>query len=111
MGFETPNEERTMPAVKPRSPLRHPPNLRQFSPDGCVVLTLPPPCPAPYLTSLRREAGRGGVEFPARLGKGKGRGTGKGRGAEFGVNAAQTRASSRHPRAAAGHRSRNTPEM
>src|ERR1700691_5772572 len=31
MGFETPNEKRTMPTVKPTNPRRHPPSLQRLS--------------------------------------------------------------------------------
>jgi hypothetical protein len=39
MGFETPNEQRTTPTVKPRRPRRHPLGLQLFSLDELA------PCP------------------------------------------------------------------
>jgi hypothetical protein len=56
-----------------------------------------------------RGGGPGG--WSSMHGQGQGQGHGQGQRGGVRVNAAQTRASSRHPRAAAGHRSRNTPEM
>jgi hypothetical protein len=39
MRFETPNDERAMPAVKLRSPRRHPPSLQRFSREELAPFT------------------------------------------------------------------------
>src|SRR5580658_1082176 len=70
--FETPNEKRTMPTVKLRSPLRHPRSLQRFVMDGCVVLTLPPPCPRRIAPRRDlRGGGRGGGVPCGRQGQGQ----------------------------------------
>jgi hypothetical protein len=38
-GFESPNEERTMPTVKARGPRRHPPSLQRFSREEAAPFT------------------------------------------------------------------------